>query len=823
MASNIILEFYPLDFDYTVENNEAVIRIYGITKDGKRVILLDNSFKPYFYAVFEQDADFNKILKKITEIKVQTNERVISVIGVEKVTKNLFGKKLIAVKIIVQLPQDIGVIKEELKKIEEYEDRLEYDIPFVRRYIIDKKITPLSYMRASGENISNYPVKADFVINLKEMAEVGQENITNPKIMVFDIETYNPLGTPRANVDPIIMISFMLNNGKKKVITWKKFENSPDYVEFVDSELDLIERTIKFIEEEMPTFIFGYNSDNFDFPYLAERAKHYKIKLAFCGSKVKFSRKGWESVAKIKEIVHIDLFHFIKNILGPNLNTETYDLSSVAEELIGEKKLEGTDWENIHTFWDCGGEKLKALVEYCMHDSYLTLKLAEKVFPLIVELTKLVGQPIFDVSRMTYGQNVEWFLMKNAADFGEFIPNKPIGSSVAKRITKTYVGAYVHEPKPGLYSNIAVFDFRSLYPSIIVAHNICPTTIKCSCCKENGKEIWFCKKRRGFIPSVLDDLIKRRARVKEILRQINKKDENYNLLSARSYALKTVANAMYGYLGFARSRWYSIDCASTITALGRHYIKSVIELAQKENYDVIYGDTDSIMLTLGSKKLEDAESFAAKVNKNLPTEMELEFQGFYPRGIFVSKKAEIEKGAKKKYALIDINGNIIIKGFEYVRRDYSEIAKKTQMEVIKAILNGSSKEKALEILKNSINKLKSNKVSLEDVSIYTQLTRRVESYEAIGPHVAAAIKAMKRGRNFFPGQIIKYVVTKGEGSISDRSYTIEEVKEKGLEYDPEYYINNQLIPAVEKIFEVLGYSKDELLGKFQTTLGNFLK
>jgi len=822
MTNNIILEFYPLDFDYTIQNNKSVIRMYGVTRDGRKTIVLDDSFSPYLYITFEEGTDLYKAEEKIRNIKITSEERIISVINVEKVSKKLLGKNITTLKIIVAQPPDIQILREEFKKIEGYKDKIEYDISFVRRYLIDRKIVPLACLRVTGDDLVEHKMNADFVVLAKKIVELEESQLINPNILAFDIETYNPIGTSRTSTDPVIMISFESSAGHKKVITWKKFDDAHDYVEFVDSEKDLMERAMKYIEEERPYFLCGYNTDNFDLPYLGARAAKYKMHLMVGDSKIKFSKSVREATAKIKGLVHIDLYKFVRNTLAPNLETEAFDLDSVAEELIGERKKEGVNWEDIHESWDKGGSNLKNLVEYALHDSHLVLKLMEKLYPMMSELTKLVGQPIFDVSRMTYGQSVEWFLIKNADGLGEFVPNKPIGSSVATRTTKTYVGAYVHEPKPGLYENVVVLDFRSLYPSIIVSHNICPTTINCTCCEEiNSAGPWFCKKHKGFVPSVLGDLIKRRERIKEILRGMDKKSSEYNILSARSYALKTVANAMYGYLGFARSRWYNIDCAATITAWSRHYIKNVIELAQKEKFGVIYGDTDSVMMTLGKKKMKDADSFVENVNKTLPEAMELEFQGFYTRGIFVSKKADIEKGAKKKYALVDEHHNIMIRGFEYVRRDWSEIAKSTQMDVIKAILIDGSKEKALEILKDSIQKLRSHKVKIDDVTMYTQLTRRIESYDSIGPHVAAAMKASKNGYKFEPGQIIKHIVVRGEGSISDKSYILEEFREKELEYDPDYYINNQVLPAVEKLFEVLGYSKDELLGKLQTTLSGF--
>ena len=117
--------------------------------------------------------------------------------------------------------------------------------------------------------------------------------------------------------------------------------------------------------------------------------------------------------------------------------------------------------------WEKG--EVKELCEYCLNDSRITYLLGERVLPIIIELTKIVGQPMFDVSRMTYGLADEWFLIKNAHEFDELIPEKPVGEEVTKRFMRSYEGAYVHEPKPGLYDNIMVFDFRSLYPSIIIS------------------------------------------------------------------------------------------------------------------------------------------------------------------------------------------------------------------------------------------------------------------------------------------------------------------------------------------------------------------
>lgn len=821
MAGKTILEFYAFDIDYS--SKEKAVRLFGFTKSGERVVAIDKTRKPYFYVVINPNK--KQIAEEfIKNLKVKTETAEAGVFGVAFFEKKLSGNPVSVLKVEVETPEEIILLKNAVREAPGYLDIAEADISFYRKYLIDKKIQMLSRLKCEGFVRDSEDYDADFVVEAESIEESSDETVFEPKILAFDIETYCPIGTPRPDKDPILMISIATNKGFEKVITWKRSESCGTFAECVDSESRMIQRFFEILEREKPNIIVGYNSDNFDFPYIAERAKKHKIEtvLGVDCSKIDFGNRGINSTAKIKGIPHIDLYPFIRHILGPTLKTETYNLNSVAEELTGEKKLDGIHWTDIAKYWDAGGEKLARLVEYSMHDSKITLNLAKKIMLLIFETCRTVGQPLFDVSRMTYGQCVEWFLAKNAESFNELIPQKPLGSYVAGRSSQTYEGGYVHEPTPGIFDSIVVYDFRSLYPSIIVSHNICPTTIFCDCCKEghktppiNGKSYHFCSQKKGFIPEVLEDLINRRQRIKAILKNLEKNDEDYAILSARSYALKTIANAMYGYLGFARSRWYCMECAASITAWARHYIKDVIESAKKEGFKVLYADTDSCFINLENKTLEDADKFVAEINAKLPGVMELDFQGFYSRGIFVA--------AKKRYALADLDGNITVKGFELVRRDWSKIAKDTQNEVLRAILIDGSKERAIEIIKEKLKQIKEGKLSLEDVSIYTQLTREIEKYESVGPHVAAAKKAQAQGQEFVPGQILKYVIVKGEGSISDKAYLLEQAQENNMDYDPDYYINNQVLPAVERIFEVLGYTKEELQGKVQTKLEGFFK
>jgi len=330
--------------------------------------------------------------------------------------------------------------------------------------------------------------------------------------------------------------------------------------------------------------------------------------------------------------------------------------------------------KDIEKAWK-NGKNLDKVVDYCMWDSKLTLMLANHLLPQIYELCKTVGQSLFDVSRMTYSQLVEWMLIRKAHSIGEISQNRPKFDEVMRRRRyPPYIGGYVHSPKEGIHDNMALFDFASLYPTITITHNVSPDTLNCVCCKDKDskknkvpdQDHFYCKSKTGFIPEVIKELLSKRREIKEKLKRTKPDSIKYTGLNNREYALKILTNAIYGYYAFAGSRWYSRVCAESITAWGRFYIKKVIAMAEKMKYDVIYGDTDSLFLKVKNRK--HAMVFLDKVNKSLPGVMELDFRGLYKSGIFVQTKAGV--AAKKRYALIDSDGKMTIRGFERVRRDW---------------------------------------------------------------------------------------------------------------------------------------------------------
>jgi DNA polymerase, archaea type len=770
-----------LDAGYRTEDEKALIDLFYLPENQSedKKIKEVKDFLPYFYAIPANTAE--DLLSELEQANLPQIERT------RIVRKKDFHKDLEVVEVSLRHPRYVPEMREKIAAFKNCLETREDDIRFVQRYIIDSGIVPMK----------------------------GADS-AKMRIAAFDIETTPDPKDPTKNLP--IMISYADSLGVRAVWNFK-YDSKLPFVERLEDEKGMIESFMDAVKKQKIDILVTYNGDNFDFPVISERCKALGIKFALGakGEEVRLERRGMDMGARIIGRPHVDLYPVCRKMFY----LPRYTLEDVHLALFDEEKKD-IDIEKMFSRW-AENEQVDEIFEYSVSDVDSCLRIAHEVLPTQYELSQLINQPLFEVTRMGTGGAIEWLLMKLAHDKGILVPSKPSDRDYAMRRMDRYEGAYVVEPEKGLHDNILVFDFRSLYPSIIIAHNIDASTINCDCCK--GDEhvsptgAKFCKKIPGLIPELLDDILKSRAKTKlEMKKLVSEKGDKTKIksLDARQQALKILANSAYGYMGFSRARWYNNDCAASVAAWGREYIKNTIKVAESEGYKVVYGDTDSLMLKVPGKPDENEirrikSDFLSKVNSKLPQAMELEFEGFFPRGVFITKK---------RYALIGRDKKLTIKGLETKRRDWANIAKSTQEKVLYTILQENNPEKAAEMVKAVVQDLRDMKVPLKDLLIYTQITKPLGEYENTGPHVAAARKAIKMGKKIVPGEVIQYVITKKGNSISDKAVMVGFVNEN--DYDPDYYINNQLLPAVMRILEALGYSEDELkgLGK-QMTLGGF--
>lgn len=795
-------KFTLLDVNYENIEDKSIIKIFLKNKKEKFWVI-DSKFSPYLYiTVIGSNERKEKIIKELKEKNFGEKEE-FNILKIEDLKKKKNDEHIL--KVFFRKVSELVSARKEINEMGL--NKYEYDINFAKRYLIDNNLTPLRAIEVEYEE--NPEKKGE-----KELVKIKQlDEIEDIEIGSFDLETWS---TEKFEIGktPIIMSSYSVQKAKNvesKIVSYNT--KKVDGLNLVKDEEELIQELNKDLNEL--DLIVTYNGDNFDFPYASKRAEELGMDFLINNEKVKTKRHGLDNSAITIGPQHIDAYQIMSFMRRTgSVNIVKLDLENVSEKVFGIKK-EKLYPKHINSYWKSGTkEELAKLVDYNKLDSEITLKIATEFLPLFYEISKLTSESISSSTRNSTSNMVEDLLLKESFKRGVIAENKPHEGEVNMRLNNPIKGGFVKEPISGLHENICVLDFASLYPSIIISHNISPETVNCEhkeCEKNKSPDgTHFCIKEKGMFSEILENMLKQRLKLKrEHKKKIKEEGIDDKVLFAKQWALKIILNSVYGYLGYPRARWYSRESASATTAWARDYIHKTIKEAENEGYQVLYGDTDSVFLLMKDKTKKDLENFLEEVNEKLPGTMELELDGYYKRGIFVTKK---EGGAaKKRYALMDEKDNLKIVGFEYVRRDWCKLAKETQKKVIELVLKKGEPEEAAKYVREIIKKLKDGNVPSSELAIITMLKRKVEDYDSIGPHVMAAKKAIERGKSIGVGSMLSFVITKGKEkqSISEKSELLEYAREG--DYDNEYYIENQILPAVMKIISELGYTKDDLL------------
>lgn len=582
-------KFILLDVDYVTRNHKPTIRLFGklLEDNDQHIIVLDNSFKPYIYVI---PSDIDSCINELDDLDLKT---------VEKVSKKDMGKIREVLKIIYNNPREINKLKEKILELPSVQEIREHDIPFERRYLIDKGISPMNGVIVQGKVLStNASICIFKVEDHPKHLEIDLTGLLPElKYLSFNIEVNTPNGIPQASTDPIVMISISTNHGLEKIYSTKK--SSSDFVRTVLNESELIKKFVETIKSEDPDIIVGYNSDTFDFPYIKERADllGISLKLGLDGSKMKLITVP-KKAAMIKGRIHIDLYRITRRHL--QLNTHT--IKNVYKELFG---IDNQDIlaSEIFNSWN-KDEKRETILRYSLEDVKAIIQIGEQMLPMSIELARIVGQTLFDIVRRGTGTQVKWHLIRKAYEFNHILPNEP------GKFERNVVGGYVIEPKQGLQENICYFDYRSLYPSIIIAKNISPETLSqdgdektCHIAPEFGYK--FKKEPTGFIPTATSQILNERIRIKSMMKESTDTEEK-QILNFRQEALKTLISTIYGLYNHPQYRWYCVEASEAITAWGKDYLMKAMENAEKHGFKPVYADTDGFFVTYTPNKNNDS-------------------------------------------------------------------------------------------------------------------------------------------------------------------------------------------------------------------------
>ncbi|WP_317896484.1 DNA-directed DNA polymerase [Pyrofollis japonicus] len=791
-----------LDSSYEIIGKEPVIVLWGILDTGERVVLFDKRFRPYFYALLVKDVtDYDRVLSRIRMFSKPASP----IIDTRVVDKKYFGRPRKAARIVTVIPEYVRTYREEVRRLEEVEEVLEADIRFAMRYLIDKHLFPFHVYEVEVEEIKKpigYRVDKAFNV-LSDPVPVAEDKsrdlISKLRILAFDIEVYSKRGSPNPNTDPIIIIAVMDSDGNKELFEADGYDDRKPIKEFIN-----------YIKNFDPDIIVGYNNNNFDWPYLLNRARRLGIKLDVSrrvGAEPTTSVHGHISVPGR---LNVDLYDYAEEMHEIKIKT----LEEVAEYLGVMKKSERVliEWWRIPEYWD-DPQKRPLLKQYALDDVVSTYGLGEKLLPFAIQLSSVTGVPLDQVGAMGVGFRLEWYLIRAAYDMNELVPNR------VERREESYRGAIVLKPLKGIHENIAVLDFSSMYPNIMIKYNVGPDTIvddPSECEKYGGCYVApevghrFRKEPPGFFKTVLINLIDLRKKVRKEMKKYPPDSPEYKLLDERQKALKVLANASYGYMGWTGARWYCRRCAEAVTAWGRQLILTAIEYARKLGLKVIYGDTDSLFVTYDPEKVQKLIEF---VEKELGFEIKID--KIYKRVFFTE--------AKKRYAGILEDGRIDIVGFEAVRGDWCDLAKEVQATTAEIVLKTGDVNKAIEYVRKVIKELKEGKIPIEKLIIWKTLSKKLEEYEHEAPHVVAARRMKEAGFEVSVGDKIGYVIVKGKGNISSRAYPYFMVKPSDIDVD--YYIDRQIIPAALRILGYFGVTENQLksVATGQRSLFEFFK
>ncbi|KFY30776.1 hypothetical protein V493_01672 [Pseudogymnoascus sp. VKM F-4281 (FW-2241)] len=850
----------------TLHGGKATVKLFGVSETGHSVMLHVTDFLHYLYVAapvsfVRTDCENFKVF---LESQVAQHQPAIHSVQIV-MRENLYGfqgnQQSPYLKITVTDPKFINRVRTTIeggnanwKGMWKGADGgiLTFDsLQYVLRFMVDTKMAGMSWVEApassykminANERQSNCQIEAEIGYRdlIAHKPEGEWSKMAPLRILSFDIECAGRKGIfPEANHDPVIQIANVVTRyGEKKPFVRNVFCLDTTSL-IVNTQIFEFQREEKmlmawrdFLEKADPDIIIGYNISNFDFPYLLDRAKHLKVggfdywsrlhSIKSVAKESNFSSKQMGNrdtkATNINGRLQLDLLQLVQR----DHQLRSYTLNSVSAQFLGEQK-EDVHHTMITELFNGTPESRRRLAVYCLKDAYLPQRLLDKLSCLenYTEMARVTGVPFnFLLSR---GQQVKFVsqLFRKALEQKLVIPNQRTEAS-----GEQYEGATVIEPTRGYYDvPIATLDFASLYPSIIQAHNLCYTTLlnkasveKLSLKKDedyivtpNGDMFCTAKQRKGLLAQILDELLTARKQAKREL-AIETDPFKKAVLNGRQLALKISANSVYGLTGATVGKLPCLEIAGSTTSYGRQMIeKTKAEVEAKytiangyaHDAQVIYGDTDSVMVKFGTKDLAESmklgEEAAAFVSSKFVKPIKLEFEKVYFPYLLINKKryAGLYWTNPDKYDKMDT------KGIETVRRDNCRLVQTTIETVLRMILIDQDVQGAQDYVKDTISDLLQNKVDMAKLVITKALAKA--DYANKQAHVELAERMRKRDAGSAPtlGDRVAYVIVKGAAGAKnfERSEDPLYVLEHNVPIDTKFYLDNQLAKPLGRIFE----------------------
>lgn len=626
-------------------------------------------------------------------------------------------------------------------------------------------------------------------------------------------------------------------------------------IKLVKQEQELLSFFLAQLDIVDPDVIIGHQLEGVDYSILLNRLQARKTPQWSRIGRMRRAQwpssmgKGGGSFFAERSLISGRLLCDLANDAGKSMMTkcQSWTLTEMCSlYLSGANVRREIDNEDALKTWATTTVGLINYVNHCEADTYFIAALALKVqmLPLTKVLTNLAGNSWARTLTGTRAERNEYILLHEFHRGKYICPDKAVFKGKPRMEDENqdeetgdvkkkdkYKGGLVFEPEKGLYDKfVLVMDFNSLYPSIIQEFNICFTTVDRSTLVSFTKPQLRCfadilqsededqvpevpvDQELGILPKLIATLVSRRRQVKSLMKDKNATSEQLATWDIKQLALKLTANSMYGCLGYTRSRFYARPLAVLTTYKGREILRSTKELAESKSLQVIYGDTDSVMINANVDNVADAlkvgNEFKRAVNDRYKL-LEIDIDNVFRR---------ILLQAKKKYAainMVEINGKFVdkmeVKGLDMKRREYCGLSKEVSSKLLNEILSGDETEVVItrihDYLREISTKMREDAILIKKYIIYTKLGKHPKEYPNADsmPQVQVALRELARGKTVRKDDVIAYIVTGDGKSSSDsaakRAYTPQDVEkpDSGLKPDVEWYLYKQIFPPVERL------------------------
>lgn len=758
---------FILQASYRIHEGAPVVHLYGVLERGGTFLVRDRREIPRFY-IRREDA---------------ARARDLGAARQRDTAQRTFGGEPV-VRVEVAAPQDTPPLRD---RLHEHGIRtFEADVRFAVRYLIDRGIR-------GGCEIAGASTPGERITRVFDDPELRPADVTaSPSVLSFDIET-DPAGRR------LLAIALYGEGADEVCIVDPGGRPLPGRAIGCAGEREALDAFAARVRELDPDVLTGWNVVDFDLKVIDRIAARTGAPLQLgrdAGPLRLRPPRGWfgSGEASIPGRLVLDGMDLVR---GAFLRFDDYSLDRVASEVLGEGKVAlgaggGDRAEAIQARFR---DDLDTFADYARTDARLALQLVRKLdlVTLAMARSRLTGMT------PDRAASIASFDFLYLAALGKRGIVAPTVRSDDARVSRHQAGGDVFEPVTGIHENVWVFDFKSLYPSVIRTFNIDPLGYVAD--PEPGAAVVRLGDgaafRRGdaILPAMLDELFPQREAAKRAGDAV------------ASQAIKILMNSFYGVLGTPACRFHNVAVANAVTGMGRRLLRWSKRWFEERGFDVLYGDTDSLFVRSGlsleearaagprlARELNEAVAAHISAEWRVTSRLDLELEKLYLKLVLPSVRRG-RGGARKRYAgLVDGRREVEFVGMEVVRRDWTALAKDVQRELYARLFAG---EPVDGYLADTVAALRRGE--LDDKLVYRKgLRKRPAAYTAsTPPHVAAARKSRR------PGRVVSYLMTVAGPEPLD-----------ALEHAPdrEHYVNKQVRPVAEPVLAALGLDFDRVVG-----------